>query len=198
MKNLTITIVLTSVLCINGFAQLQQGKKFVGGTLSFYRLDNSGNKTTNLEIGPSLGFMISDHLSLGVMLDYSGQVVKGSTFRQSQNQFKLGIFSRQYFLLGDQFAIYLQENLNGSTGTEKYTDNNQPERKYNLSGFSIAAGPGIIFFPVLKLGLEAGIGSLGYDHQKRKDADSGSSDSTNIYGLHFNMNSFTFGVRYYF
>ena len=198
MKNLLIIVLLSSVICTNGFAQLQQGKKFVGGTLSFYKFDNDNSaNTTNLEIGPSLGFMVSDHLSLGVLLDYTGQYVKGGNFKPNQSIFTLGAFSRQYFPVGEQFALYVQESLSGSTGTEKDTDNGL-EQKFNITGFSIGVGPGIIFFPDPKLGLEAGIGLLGYDHQKRKNSDTGSSNSSNSYGLNFNMTSITFGLRYYF
>lgn len=125
-----------------GHAQFKKGMKMAGANIASV-VFNSGSsdievasigsntsKTTsyNINIGPSLGWFVSDKTVVGVTLTVNpyGQKVSyeqsGSTYQSDQtNSFNIGAggFARNYFTSSGSLHPFVQASLNGGVSTLK-------------------------------------------------------------------------------
>lgn len=199
MKNLLLIVLLFCVVQMNCLAQMETGRKYIGGSLSITSNENKTNDvtTTNVNIVPSAGYFLSDMLSAGGSLGYIGNIVKGDNFKNTSNSFVIGPFLREHIGIGDQFSCFIQENLMFSFGSRK-TENVGTDVKYSNFGITFSVSPGFIFFPSQKFGIEAGFGSLYFQTQKETNKNTDAETTQNNYGLDFNLNTLSLGFMYYF
>jgi hypothetical protein len=213
---------LFSFVLLTGFAgtvqaqtAIKAGTIQVGGAVGYSRttedsptLTNNGYPITatytnsQFQIAPSVGFFVADNLSVGITGSY--QIIHNST-KQSNGgtvpdtkpwQLQAGAFVEYYKLLSEQF---------GFTGTlgAGYTriDQGQPNVSVVSNGFYAGITPGIIYFPIPKVGIGASIGTIGYTSQQTKvpgaTGNSQEYKSTN-FGANFGLNQLTFSGSFYF
>lgn len=200
MKTITFFTALFFAAHFNSLAQIGMGQKFIGGTFSLSSEKDKSNDvtTTDFNISPSFGYFLSGKLSLGGTAGYDSHAVKWTDSKNATSSFVIGPFLREYFSMGDEFALFLQEQLMLSFGSGTDESTPSPASNYNSSSISVSVNPGLIFFPNNKFGVEAGLGSLFYKSQKDKGKDSDYENTNNSFGLNVNLNTMYFGMRYYF
>jgi hypothetical protein len=158
---------------------------------------------SQFQVAPSLGFFVADNLAVGINASY--QISRTGT-KQSNGgsapdvkpwQLQAGAFVEYYKMLVEQF---------GFTGTlgggYLHTDQGQATNTAKSNGFYAGLTPGIIFFPIPKIGIGASVGSINYSSQQVKNPGSTGGTSTKYdsssFGANFGLNQLTFSGTYYF
>lgn len=145
MYKFFITTIVLSVSAINGFSQIKKGTRMAGASIGTV-LYNSGkteysfpppttgfvsnNKNYGINLGPSMGWFISDNTAVGASLNFAVNNSKttdvsdatGNTFnKDNSNRFNIGIggFARNYFKTEGNLLPFGQLNLSFGTGTSK-------------------------------------------------------------------------------
>ena len=191
------------VLPYFAWAQFTTGQLFLGGSLSASAATTTNNsyaykETTNqFSAAPSIGYFLNPKISIGTGIGYSASYQKdvsgSSSQKNNDHYYYLSPFARYYLSITGSFFIALQGQVNLSRGTTTQFSplsgavNTTPS--YNL-GATIS--PIFIFFPSPKWGIEAGVGSLGYNYTRNLPDVS----STGTFSL--NSGTFTLGLAYYF
>jgi hypothetical protein len=197
MKKLIVFILSVCALHAHSLGQTAAGNKYIGGTLSFTVRDNSATITT-MDIVPSAGYFITDKLSAGARLGYSGYSYKVDDTKDSENAFVIGPFLRQHVGMGETFSLFIEENLEFAFGSRTDQTPLLPDIKYSTSDITVSVRTGMIYFPTQKIGIEFGFGMLYYQMEREKEKDSGTTTvKRNNFGLNLNTNSLNFGFRYY-
>lgn len=157
MKPIKLFIVITLLLTINSYAQLDKKTWLVGGTGSFnsykqeqtFTWQNTGieSKTTytniDIELSAKIGYFIIDKLVLGLTPTYLLSNRKSVTAGDNiAHQFSVGPFVRYYFLKKEKPFNILTE-VNYQFGNLRVTD--LPDDKGSINKFSFLAGPEIFF-----------------------------------------------------
>jgi len=208
---LTITIIGNQ---FQSFAQLSQGSIVVGGNLSFSagssktEYSNStvdGPKTVNFSIMPNAEYFLTENFSAGIGMGYS--LVKNtskSTNTETVNKtgsFQISPFVRKYFPLGDKAFFYGQVGADfgfGKTTNESKTGNITVSSESKNQQISLGITPGFRYNVTEKIGLEAGIGFIGFNHSVNS---SGSGNNkvdhiSNSFQFQIAPNYLVFGIRY--
>lgn len=190
MKQLLLALLLfASVL---SYAQFIKGDKFIGGTFSITSRVSTGSTSSNFSINPSVGYLVSEKVAVGVQLGYSYLESKNDnlTFDYKSSAFSVGLLARRYFSISDKCLFSINGLVNFQRGTETNSPNSIETKTQNYQ-LGVSIQPGFIFFPSPKWGLEARIGSLGYNYSKNLSTDYDQSSFNLSYG------SLTLGVSYY-
>jgi len=203
MKKLPLLLFLALPLLTS--AQFSKGNVFLGGSLSVAILNsdvatsNSKQTMNNFGISPTIGYFLNEKMALGAALSYSNSLnqfdskVSPNTTKIETNSFGINPYFRLYKPLSSSIYFALQGGLSFARSTSTVTAG-PPQIVTETPSYSLGANlrPIFIFFPSPKWGVEASIGSLGYNYMKYL-ADAGSVSSFGV-----NAGTFSFGVSYYF
>ncbi len=197
-----------------GAAQAQSiaaGTVSLGGGIGYStsnRENGVGNNTyefsrSEFRFNPSVGYFVADNLEVGLNIgvisgtqsETNNSPTRGNTF----TNFQVGPYARYYKLLGDQFAV--TGALGAGFQHQKHaSDAPGGDIEFKANGFYADITPGIVFFPIPKLGLSASIGSIGYSRvsESNDDAPDDYKNTFSDFGARFGLNQLQFGGTYYF
>ena len=159
--------------------------------------------SSQFQLSPSVGYFIANNLAIGLNLGYTASKNKYSSAITGINKsldpnttLRVGPYVQYYKMLSDQFGLlgtlgagYQHGVMNGYV-----TRNVTYQTKTN--GYYASLMPGLIFFPIPKLGISASIGSLAYDRTTEKPT-TGEPVVSN-FGASFGLNQLQFGGTYFF
>ncbi len=178
------------------------------GSIGGVTVTASSHVASQFRLAPTVGYFVAENLALGLSLDYSAtqntytSAAANSTSSPDPNiSLRVGPYVQYYKLLTEQFGLvgtlaggYQRTTEQISTGTSAATANNFFELK--ARGYYAALTPGIIFFPVPRLGISASVGGLGYDRVKSTSV--ANEPVTSSFGASFGLSQLLFGGTYYF
>lgn len=198
-----IFLLLLVPMC--SMAQFTKGDKVIGGSVSFNSQTNSVSTNSNyygpsqnVAISPSVGYFISEKLSVGIRGGYSRayqEYINSPQLSYNQQTFTEGIFARRYYAISEKFLFVAEGGFNYSRTTIDYTYN--PYSGYlidNSKYFTIGAqfAPVFIYLPSTHWGIEASLGSIYFNHSynfiSEKEANT----------FNFSYGTLSLGVAYYF
>lgn len=167
---------------------------FIGGTIDLQTRripDNQTNYASNLNhftIQPQFGFFLNDKFTIGGNIGYfTTKQSNATTLRSKTNGIILGLFFRRYFKISDNFYL----SLDGNPYYRNTTFENSTSSKTKTNSFGFKLSPVFSFFPSKNWGIEAGFGSVSFDHTNHE-----LERSVNIFEL--NYGTIKFGLTYYF
>ncbi|NDK55354.1 outer membrane beta-barrel protein [Pontibacter fetidus] len=213
MKKL-LTAAVLALLSTGAFAQTTQRSIVVSGTLGINRSqdeiesnsDPRTNTITSFALKPSIGYMVSDRLELGmnIGLNYSKtELVIGKesykfTSESVSTSVEFSPFVRKYFMLSEKLAFTGTASAGFSLGNNK-TENNFNSTKTESTRNCVFASivPGITFFPTEKIGLSTYFGSLGYTKVTFKPKEGSYKEVQSDFGLNLSSSTFGIGFSYY-
>lgn len=211
MKKLVVVSLLSLSASATYAQSIPAGTISLGGSIG-YSNDNretgSGNNTDEysssmFQFSPSGGYFVAENLAIGLSFGLvSGtrsQPNGSSTTEYKSTSLRVGPYVQYYKMLGDQFA--LTGTLGAGYQNEKNTsDDAGGYSEFEASGFYTGITPGIVFFPVPKLGLSASIGALGYSRMS-ENFDNAPDDFKSIsstFTADFGLSQLQFGGTFYF
>lgn len=199
MKNPLLTFALLMSFSTLTLAQFQQGDAFLNGSFSL-QFDNSSNgfsqATANtfsfagevssvaVSIQPRLGVLLSSNLALGLGLGYEGLFSETNTERlispfpqtvkATVNRYSFSPFLRYYKGFDERFGLWL--DFYGSVGLGKGKFENvlnglRDEQEENQFNMQLGIRPGLYYFLNRRFALEASVGGIGYNYDRRKQVD---------------------------
>jgi outer membrane protein len=180
---------------------LTKGNIFLEGSFSFAGTNDKNIEFKTGEVGftPKVGYMISDNLGLGVMLDvmsYKEELEGSESYKESS--IGVGVFARYYFLnLGERFKTFAEVGAGFANGKAGLDD------ELKTSGFGIGLDLGINYFVTRSIAISFGLSDvISYNSMKM---EAGGVTSEPVSELNVNANVFnnffstpTFGVMYKF
>lgn len=191
MKTTTILLAAMLLLSGNAFAQLQSGTKFAGlqAGAGFSKSGTDG-KTTSFQLAPIAGYFLSDNLMVGLSGEYSRSVYEQNqqpgyssmlfTSNSNTTSYSAGPVARCYLPVGGKVAFFA-EALAGYT-VKKTKSEYMTMEHYNGHSYQStektkeqylygSLGPGMVFFPVPKVGIELKMRMLSYIHNGASGSD---------------------------
>jgi outer membrane protein W len=214
MKRIFVVLLIVAILPFKAFSQISQGSIVVGGSLGLSvekeKTKSNGNTedgptSSTFKILPDVEYFISDNLSIGLGIGYSfnkSTEDQGLTeYTYKTGTFYLNPYLKKYFTLGDKAYFWGQAQIGmgfGTRTTEAKTGNITTSVDNDFSSLAIGITPGFRFDVTERIGLEAGIGFIGYTGETTKSG-SGNNEvkrSTNKMGFEFDPSYLTFGIRY--
>ncbi|GAA4038906.1 hypothetical protein GCM10022409_25710 [Hymenobacter glaciei] len=230
MKKTILSAFLLSAAQLAHAQSIPAGTISLGGSVGYSRSTSktsgtSGNNTSSTEtnssqfnISPSVGYFVLDNLQVGLNLGYSSVRQPYTTSSLPyyslpepgpQTRLSVGPFVQYYKMVSEQFGF--TGNLGAGYQREHYQtyyggNSTSPDLlEINGSGFYAGLTPGIVFFPIPRLGLNASMGALAYNHSNYKYPTGvnvvGPVDYTNTtsyFGANFGLSQLQFGGTYYF
>ena len=229
-----LLVVLLAASTQLGHAQsIAAGTVSLGGSVGYSRTSNessfaavsiSGNTrqtltttTTNSQFSfsPAAGYFVANNLEVGLDLGYTAARRSNASYLSTPNTgpeldpsttLRLGVFGRYYKMLVEQFGLTGMLGGGYQTLHDQFYNNgsNGAVVNYKATGYYAALTPGIIFFPIAKLGISASMGSLGYSRLSSEGPVSlfnpppYGSDKTTTFGARFGLDQLQFGGTYYF
>ncbi|HMJ68351.1 MAG TPA: outer membrane beta-barrel protein [Cyclobacteriaceae bacterium] len=146
-----VTIIAFALICSGAFAQFNQGRYLVGGSLGFSatttkaKSDNATNTLshhTDLFVSPDIGYFVIDNLAVGAGLGLSVGSTKGDgndNSKTTSTTFTLSPFVRYYLDPG----VFFQGQVGFGSESEKRKatgSNTTVTTKYGVFNWSLAAG----------------------------------------------------------
>ncbi|WP_139925012.1 outer membrane beta-barrel protein [Hymenobacter sp. DG01] len=173
---------------------------------------NRGSKNEQFDFSPSVGYFLADNLALGVSAGATLNRERTDDYRDPNGNYYVmgtdrktraltgGVFARYYKFVGDKVALYGQL---GGGYQNVYYSGYQNGLNYNysnrLQGFYANLTPGIVFFPIDKLGLELTLRGASYTRLTDKDEngryEGRSTNSSFEFG--FGLSDFRLGASFY-
>lgn len=210
-------VVIYVIMCIipaKAFNQISQGSFVTGGEFSYQVTSNKteqGNNTTDgptrtkFSLIPNIEYFVADNLSAGIGIGYA--MTKSLTKGQnSQTTIKNGTFIvspyvKKYFNIGDQAYFFGQAILNlgfGKETSEFKSGTVTTKNEENSNSFGIGIVPGFRYDVSEKIGLEAGIGFIGFTQHVDKSGSGTNErrDISNTFQFSIVPNTLTLGIRY--
>ena len=206
------------------------GTVSLGGNIGYSRntinSSNSYNSTTytletsisQFNFSPSLGYLVADNLAIGINAGYSANRKAYTTYTPASatvraqldptTNLRLGVYGQYYKMLTEQFGVLGTLGVGyQSLHDYNYSNNNNPNaliQESKASGYYAELTPGIVFFPITKLGLSASVGSLAfnrlnYDYPTNAGTTPPDYKSySTSFGASFGLSQLLFGGTYYF
>lgn len=168
-------LLIMAVLCAISFAanaQIEKGKSFGGGSISFGTSNNNSNalQVNSLTVGPKVGYFVSDRFAVGMEFSYNLSKLNGEFydyfnettqlvergFGFKEENFGLTPFTRYYFTIKDNFKIFGQARITAEINSYKNIDESGYlyRTDYTFKGFGASLDPGFAFFPSEKWTIE--------------------------------------------
>lgn len=181
MKKITI-LVFAIFATFGAYAQYNQGRMLVGGSLGFStqteKTKYDGNtqtdgKWTSFSFEPQFGYFIIDNLAVGASLDFGLSKWKDENdsdddYSSTSIEFTPTV---RYYLPQN---IFFQGQVGFGTGKDKYGSGSVDEEKF--STFSFALGAGYAHFLTDNVAIEP---MIGYGSYQAKDKDTDVKDINN-------------------
>lgn len=214
MKKLTF-LLLAALSGLAASAQTEKGSHLIGGSFSANHSNlkqlnvnpvtnqdlSTNQKKNTFSIGPSYSYFIADNLGLGVSLGYSNSHEDVYNSNQNSevtfNAYTGSVSLDKYFLYDKKIGIRVGPYALYRFGKQQnyYADpinyNNEGTQKSISAGLTMA----FVYFPVKKIALVAGIGSLSYDRLKYEDLSAKSTTNNFTFDL---LSSASFSIYYSF
>ena len=182
-----------------GYSRHSDKKEFPTGSTS----STSESVSSQFQVSPAVSYFIADNLAIGLNLGYTAirnQFTSGITgvtnSLDPNTTLRVGPYVQYYNMLGDHFGILGTLGAGYQHGvTNGYVTRNVTYQT-KTNGYYASLTPGLIFFPIPKLGISASIGSLAYDRATEKPT-TGAPVVSN-FGASFGLNQLQFGGTYFF
>lgn len=166
-------------------------------------LQESNYKYTNLQIIPEIGYLLSDHMMVGVKAGITNQTSSNDDNYSSKTRgYKTSAFGRYYISPKKRISLFIEMDAGYGrykSDTETSSSNFISANERITKEYTIQASPGINLFINKNLSLTSRVGSIGYSMSKDTfaniDGDVGSNER-NRFNASLNMNNFFFGVLY--
>lgn len=218
MKKNLLLIALLGGTATAAHAQtaIPAGTVSLGGNVGYYRhtnsLQNVGAGQTSeavssqFQIAPSVGYFVANNLAVGLSLGYTAtKNTYTSAFSTALSDlpssvtFRSGAYVQYYKMLTDQFGLV--GTLGAGYQYNRITDiygpaGNMSSAETKQKGYYASLTPGIVYFPIPKLGISATVGSLFYS--RLKETPTASEPVTTDFGASFGVSQLQFGGTYYF
>lgn len=214
MKRNLVILLIIAAIPFKAFSQLSQSSIVIGGSFGFSvekektkvgSNTNDGPTSSTFTILPDVEYFIGDNLSVGLGIGYN---FNKSTEEDGniETTYKTGVFYfspylKKYFTLGDKAYIFGKAQLGmgfGTYTTEVKMNNVTTSTDSDFSSLNIGITPGFRFDVTERIGLEAGIGFVGYTGETYKSGSGNNErkDTRNKMSFEFNPSYLTFGIRY--
>ena len=175
MKKITM-LFLAWCVTAGAYAQFEKGTMLVGGSFGANFTTNKtkydGNSTTNskdvsVSFDPQFGIFVIDNLAVGGALGLSTSVYKqdDNDYKYVTNEITIQPTARYYI---DPGIFFQGRFILGSSKSKETDDGDVDEAKYNVTGWSLAAGYAYFLNDVVAIEPLIGFGGKGY---KNKDSD---------------------------
>ena len=229
MKKTLLSAFLLSAAQLAHAQSIPAGTVSLGGNVGYSRNTSSFSGTSNatnytaettssqFSFSPSVGYFVADNLALGINLGYTATNRGYTTYSPSpgisrtkldpNTTLRLGVYGQYYKMLTEQFGVLgtLGVGFQRQRDYDYNTNNNNAViQEYKASGYYADLTPGIVFFPIPKLGLTASSGSLSFNHinydfpTNAGPAPSGYENKASTFGASFGLSQLQFGGTYYF
>ena len=176
-----VTFLSIYVLCFFcGFAQVESGDKFLGGSMSFSRSNAAIQSINGFEgvpltlstvtLSPKAGLLVSDNVAIGAAINYSfqkaNQTLDGlNRLTITQNLVGIEPFTKIYWKLADKAGFMMDISAGFSFGKQnsELTSNSfSLDGKNSLFNLRFGLNPKLYYFVTPRIGLEASIGDVYY------------------------------------
>lgn len=181
MKKITVLAIMLFA-SVGAFAQFNQGRMLIGGSLEFQTTTNKtkfdGNTTTNgkqtvFSLQPQFGYFIIDNLAIGAGLNVSLSKYKvdDGDFKSTSTVFLFEPMARYYLPQG----IFFQGQFGIGSGKYESGTGNMNEDEFTRSSFALGAGYAIFLNDNIAIEPIIGYGSEGDKDKttKVKNVDNG-------------------------
>ncbi|MET4074081.1 hypothetical protein [Hymenobacter sp. UYCo722] len=191
------------------------GTVSLGGNVGYYRhtqaqqisIGQTGESVSSqFQLAPSVGYFVADNLAVGLNLSYTAtKNTYTSPFSNNLSNltpsitFRSGAYVQYYKMLTDQFGLVgtfgagyqynRTTNIYGPAGNMSAAENKQ-------QGYYASLTPGIVYFPIPKLGISATVGNLAYS--RLKETPNSNERITTDFGASFGLSQLQFGGTWYF
>ncbi|MBK5721258.1 porin family protein [Dysgonomonas sp. Marseille-P4677] len=182
MKRLFFTLAIMFGLTTAVSAQ-DTGKVWVGGSVGFKTSKvTDGNRHTNYNITPEVGYMVSDNWGVGIKLGYAHKEFDSSLLtKEKADGFTVNPFVRYSFLKGDIGGLF----VDGGAG---YTYSKLKSSDVKAHELEVGFRPGVAINVSKNVSLTGKFGFLGYEYEKV------GSTKTNSFGFDFDLDQIQLGM----
>lgn len=204
MKKLFLVMLAVGGMLTAG-AQNVAGPIWIGGNAGFNSSSPADDiSSTNINIGPQVGYMLNERLGVGITLDLSFSNMTDNTnanneVKMSTNQMTFSPFARYYFPITDNFAFFGQAQIDiamGSSKTEDQTLGTTSEG--SISGFGIGVMPGVEYWFTPAWSMNATLGGIGYGSLTTTNKLNDTESKSSSFGLSGNFWNMGLGLYYHF
>lgn len=187
MKKAIFTLAVILAGITSSFAQFEQGRMLVGGTVGFSsttsKSESGSNSitwgnTTEISLAPQFGYFVIDNLAIGAGLDVSLSSFKPDDDDNDSEYSATGVQFQPFVRYYLPAKVFFQGNF--GLGSAKYEETylgDTDEEKYGLSSWSLAAGYAIMLNDNVAIEPMLGYGSTTTKYKdsdpEEKDIDSG-------------------------
>ena len=220
MKQLTLFLVfcLFTNVCL---AQIGSGTIVIGSSAGFNEQQtNTTFKASSISIKPNAGYYFNTNWMLGINseLRFSNSETKNnlgsnyqSTYKSNSKAISLGPVVRYNYPVGNRFYLFGEASAGYTTIKDKismdikehytnpYTYITGSKLSLETEQLYMGVAPGIVFFPVTRLGVELKSNLLSYTHtMKQSEESQNSMYSENNFNLNMSFGTTSLGIGYYF
>jgi len=192
-KVLIIAAIAGTALTTN--AQFTKGDKFTSSSLGYSSTTKGDYTSSTFSLAPSVGYFVSNNLSLGVGIGIGSNSVKDlnpATNKVEKSEdvssFSFGAHANYFFTPAEKFSFFANIGID-------YMSENDKIAKVTTSGFGLSVVPSVSYFLNDRLAMQASYGSVGYNTMK---SDAAGAKSENNLGVNLDMSSIGFGLTYKF
>ena len=176
-----------------GYSKYNSKTDQKNNAIPFAEFEPPKNIQSSLTLSPSIGYFLKDNLEIGASMFYrysksdniSHSIIHTDGIRRIDRQYNslhdtkekgFGIYARKYKFLTEKLAMYgtlsvghRKSTLNSvySSTTSDFKDYSDTNTKHTM--FSAVLSPGITFFASQKIGLNANLGAIAYNRDKREE-----------------------------
>ena len=190
---------------------IKAGTVQLGGSISYYQqhsevtnAPSQNGDSQGFAISPSVGYFVANNLVVGINFGYSSAKTTNNnssvpySIEQRNHSIAIGPFVEYYQMLTEQFGLTGTLGINYVHSTFNGSGNNNNTESVG-KGFYTGLTPGLVFFPISKLGIGASFGGLGYNHSNSKqDGDASTEVTSSSFSAIFGLNQLAFSGTYYF
>ncbi len=203
MKRILITVIVMA-LGYGLYAQPGAGNIFIGGDVGLYGngsktkiggTSSDGIKSTQITILPKAGYFLSNKLAVGAELGVITSITNypgNNPDKSTGVQFHIMPFAR-YYLISGTGGIFVEGGVGIDFGKNK-TIYPTTTQESNLTKFSAGITPGIYYYVIPKLALEATFGWFGFSSTVEKAGDQ--KNISNSFGFDAYSTGISLGFTY--
>ena len=189
-------------------SSVKKGRINLAGSLSMvlddYDSENNTSRYKNINLRPTIGYVIQENLILGAFFDfrhgqYENNYVNNNSDVTDRNTLKgygLGIFVKKYISVVGRLFFDLGAGVSYSRNSYEYSNDSNVDNYSDQYGVNIT--PGITYFLNKNLALQMSFGNITYSHIKRKYENQETiANKNNLLSLNLTSNT-SLGVSYFF
>lgn len=184
MKKLFFTLAV--MFGLTSVVNAQTGKVWIGGSTGFNTSKvTDGERLTNFNITPEVGYMLSDNWGVGMKLGYAHKEYNVLDGKAKSDGFTVSPFARYSFLRGNIGGLFVDGGAGYTYSKVKSTDTKVHE-------LEVGFRPGVAINVSDNLTLTGKFGFLGYQYEKF------GSQKTNTFGFDFDLSQIQLGLNFVF